>query len=191
MVHGKSLFSTSINQIERSSMMVCGCFEEFKDELKEDKRASNGVVTVCKVQTLLLKLSKILNIKFLHWGSSCRASGFAISPFVCLAFGRTDKSHPNQHPTLWKYCIVFCIFVRVCWKLGHYSRKLADWFDSKAGKKKQKKNFCCCVSAAGSLKTFKAGSFVERFCQSENTFKLPFDGCNIWLRYWGTEAENN
>lgn len=66
MVHGKSLFSTSINQIERSSMMVCGCFEEFKDELKEDKRASNGVVTVCKVQTLLLKLSKILNIKFLH-----------------------------------------------------------------------------------------------------------------------------
>lgn len=56
MVHGKSLFSSSIDQIERSGVMVCGCFEELKDELKEDKRASNGVGAVCKGQTLLLKL---------------------------------------------------------------------------------------------------------------------------------------
>lgn len=114
--------------IQRSRMIISGCFEVLKDEIKEYRIKSS-----LNAKSKLLKLSKISNIKFLP--SDCRSSfqagGFSISYFICFMFGRGETNPMNQHPTLFTF--IFCILVHVCRKTWSFYTE-TDWFHSKAEK---------------------------------------------------------
>lgn len=90
--------------IQRSRMIISGCFEVLKDKIKEYRMKSS-----LNAKSKLLKLSKISNIKFLpsDCRSSFQASGFAISYFICLMFRRGETNSMNQHPTLFTF--IFCV----------------------------------------------------------------------------------